>query len=195
MRDRTPGSVPDLGVSMTTRIELRESGAGLPVPIGRMAVPAFLPRFAEGPRFDVAAVRRHLLAIQLSPRRGGGCGAGDVVPAGTPLDQEVVARLRRHIAARMDRRIEVATLARIAGLSAAHFSRVFHRSVGVTPHRYVVELRLRRAVELLRERRSSLAEIAARTGFADQSHLSRWVRRVHGASPTQMAMGQGPEDS
>jgi AraC family transcriptional regulator len=31
-----------------------------------------------------------------------------------------------------------------------------------------------------------LAEIAASTGFADQSHLSRWVRRVHGVSLTQL---------
>ena len=34
---------------------------------------------------------------------------------------------------------------------------------------------------------SGLAEIAASTGFADQSHLSRWVRRVHGVAPAQLA--------
>jgi AraC family transcriptional regulator len=56
----------------------------------------------------------------------------------------------------------------------------------MTPHRYVVHLRLQRAVELVRDGHSSLAEIAARTGFADQSHLSRWVRRVHGASLSQL---------
>jgi AraC-like DNA-binding protein len=39
----------------------------------------------------------------------------------------------------------------------------------------------------MRDGRHSLAEIAAATGFADQSHLSRWIRRVHGASPTQLA--------
>ena len=43
------------------------------------------------------------------------------------------------------------------------------------------------AIELVRDGRSSLAEIAARTGFADQSHLSRWARRVHGVSLTQLA--------
>jgi AraC family transcriptional regulator len=75
----------------------------------------------------------------------------------------------------------------MAGRSPFHFTRVFTRSVGVTPYRYVVHLRLRRALELIRERRSGLAEIAAATGFSDQSHLSRWVRRVHGVSPTQLA--------
>jgi AraC family transcriptional regulator len=46
---------------------------------------------------------------------------------------------------------------------------------------------LQRATELVRGGRSSLAEIAAATGFADQSHLSRWVRRVHGVTPTELA--------
>jgi AraC family transcriptional regulator len=59
--------------------------------------------------------------------------------------------------------------------------------VGVTPHRYVVHLRLQRAIELMRDGQSGLAEIAACTGFADQSHLSRWVRRARGVSPTQIA--------
>jgi AraC family transcriptional regulator len=51
----------------------------------------------------------------------------------------------------------------------------------------VIHLRLQRAIDLVREGRTGLAEIAACTGFADQSHLSRWVRRVHGASLTQFA--------
>jgi len=103
------------------------------------------------------------------------------------LGKDVLQRLRDYIIAHLDEPIEVADLAEIAGRSEFHFTRVFARSVGVTPHRYVVHQRLRRAVELLREGRSGLAEVAASTGFADQSHLSRWVRRVHGVSPTQLA--------
>jgi AraC-like DNA-binding protein len=99
--------------------------------------------------------------------------------------RDVLARLREHVVAHIDEPIAVATLARIAGHSRYHFSRVFARSVGITPHRYVVHLRLQRAIELIRDGRSSLAETAARTGFADQSHLSRWVRRVYGISLTQ----------
>jgi hypothetical protein len=74
----------------------------------------------------------------------------------------------------------------LSATRAFHFTRVFTRSVGMTPHRYVVHLRLQRAIELVREGQSGLAEIAVRTGFADQSHLSRWVRRVHGVPPTQL---------
>jgi AraC family transcriptional regulator len=103
------------------------------------------------------------------------------------LGKDVLQRLRDYIMAHLDEPIEVAALAGIAARSEFHFTRVFTRSVGMTPHRYVVHQRLQRAVELLRDGRSSLAEIAASTGFADQSHLSRWVRRVHGVSPTQIA--------
>jgi AraC family transcriptional regulator len=103
------------------------------------------------------------------------------------LGKDVLRRLRNYIMAHLDEPIEVAALAGVAARSEFHFTRVFTRSVGMTPHRYVVHRRLQRAVELLRDGRSSLAEIAASTGFADQSHLSRWVRRVYGVSPTQIA--------
>ena len=82
--------------------------------------------------------------------------------------------------------IEVTDLANLAGRSAFHFTRVFARSVGMTPYRYVVHLRLQAALRLLRAGQMSLAEIAADTGFADQSHLSRWIRRVHGVAPSEL---------
>ena len=102
------------------------------------------------------------------------------------MTKTVLERLRDYIVAHLDEPIEVAGLANIAGRSPFHFSRVFARSVGMTPHRYVVHLRLQRAIELLREGRSGLAEIAARTGFADQAHLTRWARRVHGVPMTRL---------
>jgi AraC family transcriptional regulator len=103
------------------------------------------------------------------------------------LRKEVLKRLKDYALAHIDEPIEVAALAKVAGSSPFHFSRVFTRSVGMTPHRYVVRLRLQRAIELIRDGQLGLAEVAARTGFADQSHLSRWVRRVHGVSLTKLA--------
>ena len=102
------------------------------------------------------------------------------------LGKTVLKRLRDYIFAHLDEPIEVAALAKIAGRSPFHFSRVFTRSVGLTPHRYVVHLRVQRATELVRNEQLGLAEIAAQTGFADQSHLSRWVRRVHGVPLTRL---------
>ena len=102
------------------------------------------------------------------------------------LGQDVLERLRDYIMAHLDEPIKVATLANIAGRSPFHFSRVFTRSVGVTPHRYVVHLRLQRAIDLVRDGRLSLADVAASTGFTDQSHLTQWVRRVHGVSLAEL---------
>jgi len=102
------------------------------------------------------------------------------------LGRDLLRRLRDYVIDHLDEPIGVEALADIAGRSPFHFTRVFTRSVGMTPHRYIVHLRLQRAIELVREGQSGLAEIAARTGFADQSHLSRWVRRVLGVSPTQL---------
>ncbi len=102
------------------------------------------------------------------------------------LSQDVLQRIRDYIVAHLAQPIDVADLAAVAGRSSFHFSRVFARSVGATPHRYIVHLRLQRAIELVREGETGLAEIAAATGFADQSHLSRWVRRVHGVSLSQL---------
>jgi AraC family transcriptional regulator len=111
-----------------------------------------------------------------------------VVPrARGTLGKTVYKQLKDYIFAHIDEPIEVDELARIAGRSPFHFSRVFTRSVGLTPHRYVVHLRVQRATELVRTGQLGLAEIAARTGFADQSHLSRWVRRVHGVPLTKLA--------
>jgi AraC family transcriptional regulator len=107
------------------------------------------------------------------------------------LGKIVLDRLRDYVMAHLDRPIEVAALARLAGRSPFNFTRVFSRSVGVTPHRYVIHLRLQQAIDMVRDGRTALAEIAACTGFADQSHLSRWVRRVHGASLTQFTASAG----
>jgi AraC family transcriptional regulator len=106
------------------------------------------------------------------------------------LGKDVLRRLRDYIMAHLDEPIKVAALASIAGRSPFHFSRVFTRSVGVTPHRYVVHLRLQRAIELARDGQSRLADIAACTGFTDQSHLTQWVRRVHGVSLAQLIADQ-----
>src|SRR5262249_8883998 len=103
-----------------------------------------------------------------------------------PLTTDLLNRLRDFVFEHLDEPLDVATLAKMTNRSQFHFSRVFTQSVGVSPHRYVVHLRLQRAVEMVRDGKFGLAAIAAKTGFADQSHLTRWIRRVHGVSPTQI---------
>lgn len=102
------------------------------------------------------------------------------------LGLAALQRIRDYVHAHLAERIEVDDLAAIAGRSPFHFTRVFARSIGLTPYRYVVHLRLQAAIERI-QRGMSLAEVAADTGFADQSHLSRWIRRVHGVTPSELA--------
>ena len=63
------------------------------------------------------------------------------------LGRHVLDRLRDYIHAHLDEPVEVGTLADLAGRSPFQFTRVFARSVGTTPHRYIVQLRLQRAIE------------------------------------------------
>jgi AraC family transcriptional regulator len=75
-------------------------------------------------------------------------------------------------------------VARIAGLSPFHFSRLFHALVGLAPHQYLLRCRLRNAQRLLlADEGRSVADIAAESGFADQAHLAQQFRRAFGSSP------------
>jgi AraC-like DNA-binding protein len=81
--------------------------------------------------------------------------------------------------------LRLGELAAIAGLSPYHFLRVFKREVGVTPHRYLVQARLRRALESLRDTRRPITEIAGDVGFGDLSNFINTFRREVGCSPAR----------
>ena len=70
-----------------------------------------------------------------------------------------------------------------AGMSPFHFLRVFKRSLGVTPHQYVLRTRLKRAAKLLSEGRAPVTEVALEAGFADLSNFVRTFGRAAGRSP------------
>jgi AraC family transcriptional regulator len=101
------------------------------------------------------------------------------------LSERALSRVVDCIHAGIDQQLDVAELASAAEQSSSHFPRLFRRSVGMSPHQYVIKVRLERALALLRTRTLAVVEIAAQTGFADQSHMCRWFRRVYGAAPMQ----------
>jgi AraC family transcriptional regulator len=94
-----------------------------------------------------------------------------------------VNRVKAYIDANLDTPIHIQHLAAIARRSSDYFGRAFKRTVGETPHGFIVARRVRRAGELMLESDLGLAEIAATCGFADQAHLSKAFRRNHGQSP------------
>jgi AraC-like DNA-binding protein len=79
-------------------------------------------------------------------------------------------------------------LARDLGTHPSHLVRAFRREYGLPPHRYVVGRRLDRARRLLLEG-LPIAEVAVRTGFHDQSHLTRHFRALLGTTPGAFRAG------
>jgi AraC family transcriptional regulator len=74
-------------------------------------------------------------------------------------------------------------LADAAGYSKAHFVRLFRRSTGTSPHRYVLQRRLDRARRLIVTTALPLAEVASEAGFSSQSHLNSAFVRCYGCTP------------
>jgi AraC family transcriptional regulator len=77
----------------------------------------------------------------------------------------------------------VGEIAGALGVHPVHLARCFRRHFGVTPGEYLRRCRLDRAGRLLRQSALGLAEVAAATGFADQSHFSHAFRRRFGVGP------------
>ena len=79
-------------------------------------------------------------------------------------------------------RTSLAMISASCGVTTFHIVRQFTRSVGISPHRYLVQVRVRRARELLAQGVAP-SLVAALTGFADQSHLTTQFRRYVGTTP------------
>ena len=93
----------------------------------------------------------------------------------------------RRIVARHET-VSIKELADDVGWSQRHFIRSFHRELGLTPHKLARITRLNAVLPELRGGRDNGASLAAKHGYADQSHLIREVREFTGATPTSLAM-------
>ena len=97
------------------------------------------------------------------------------------------AALRRvldHIEANLHRDPPLSELSARAYMSAFHFARLFKRSTGLPPHRFVVQRRIERACALLIEGDLSIDAIARAVGFRTRSHFSMVFHRHTGSPPT-----------
>ena len=99
------------------------------------------------------------------------------------LSSRTIRLIEEFIEARLEHGINIAELATRRGFSESHFFRVFRRSFGISPHRYLMRRRLSLAQTLLTKTDLRLADIALKAGFADQSHFSRSFQQFMGLSP------------
>lgn len=89
----------------------------------------------------------------------------------------------QYIQDHIDEDLKIVTLAEVVGLSPSYFSRVFKRTVGISPRQYVLSERIRLAKTLLKDSYISLSAISFRCGFYDQSHFVLQFRRFTGTTP------------
>jgi AraC family transcriptional regulator len=134
---------------------------------------------------ETAAGRVLIDALALSPtaRLAQRCSAGVSGACVGGLDDIRLKRVVDHIRLHLSEDLGVDELAAVACLSPFHFTRMFRKSTGMPPHRYVAELRLARAKSLLLLSDQSLVEIALETCFSSQSNFTRAFRQATGMTP------------
>jgi len=77
------------------------------------------------------------------------------------------------------------SFAREAGLSRAHFFRLFEASVGVPPKVYLNVVRMEKAVDAVLNQSASVSDISTQLGFAEPAHFTRFFRNHSGVSPRE----------
>ena len=87
-----------------------------------------------------------------------------------------------YMRAHLGEEIFLNTLAEIAGCTSYHIIRLFNETMGMSPHAYLIQLRLERARELIDEGQS-ITDAALNAGFSDQSHLTRRFKKRFGITP------------
>lgn len=108
----------------------------------------------------------------------------------TRLPKTAIRQVVKYIQENLTENLSLENLSVLADVSPNYFVSLFKQSMGLTPHQYIVGCRVERAKQLLQQRQDlTIAQIADRVGFADQSHLCRQMRQVLGVTPKQVRQG------
>ena len=105
------------------------------------------------------------------------------------LAVSTVGMVLDYVAENLGEPITLDDLAAVTGVGASKLHKQFKLAVGMPLHQFVIQQRVKRARELLSGSKLSVAEIAYRTGFSDQSHLTRVLRRQTGLTPKAFRRG------
>ncbi|HEX7028575.1 MAG TPA: AraC family transcriptional regulator [Gammaproteobacteria bacterium] len=101
------------------------------------------------------------------------------------LSRSQLENIREYIDTHLDLDISLETLARLCGLSAYHFARMFKVSTGLPPHQYVIKRRLEKAKQLLSDTTLPILHIAMEVGYESHSHFTSIFKKAVGCSPSE----------
>jgi AraC family transcriptional regulator len=158
------------------------------------------------PKFQDSAIRRLMTLLSEEVRAGGPSGklysdslahalairylllgerpnhqrADSTVSA---LPSYALKRVLERIEHSFQSEISLSSLAEEAGYSRGHFLKMFRTSMGMTPHRYLLERRIDHARSLLKRREITIIDVAANCGFSSQAHLTQVFRKHVGVTP------------
>ena len=99
-------------------------------------------------------------------------------------EPQAVTQVKRYLESHYAEDVSLERLTHLTGLSRHYLVRAFGEAAGVPPHAYLRQVRVEHAKTFL-ARGHAVAEVAVMTGFTDQSHLTRWFKRLWGVTPGQ----------
>lgn len=167
------------------RARIVAQGGALEAPFRQLIreVTAGLPQSDEGLELAVDVLVLEASRLGAAPA---GPSAAVVHPA--------VQTARELLDQSYDRRWTAAELASRTGMSQNYLTELFSRDVGLSPHQYLVQRRLSRAVELLEQTDLPITRIAVDLGFSSASHFARVFRRHAGRTPRSVRERAGGRD-
>ncbi|MEY9998907.1 AraC family transcriptional regulator [Sinorhizobium fredii] len=108
---------------------------------------------------------------------------GGAAASGRRLSSRCQARIKDLVQSQLNGDLSVEQLASACNLSPASFLRAFRETMGKTPHRWLQQQRIEKALDLLQFSQTQLSEIASACGFSDQSHFTRAFVQAMGTTP------------
>lgn len=100
------------------------------------------------------------------------------------LPERQLIQVLEYIHDHLDQDLKLADLAQLLSMSQFHFSHLFKQSVGTAPYQYLIQQRIERAKQLLKQTDAPITEIAFQCGFNSHSHLTKQFRQLTGMTPT-----------
>jgi AraC family transcriptional regulator len=166
------------------RAELRRTEKLLDARLGALAEAVNAERIAGFPngRLFLDSVEQALAVALINGYSVGHCSV-QIHRGG--LGSARLRRIKELVHAKMEDDLSLDEMAQSVELSTPHFSRMFRKSTGETPHQFVLRHRIEGAKEMLRAPEGRILDVAVACGFKTQQHFARVFRRICGASPTE----------